>query len=124
MKKRSDPRHLARVKAVKALFANSFSEGKSTSTDLSQKVLANQTKIDKLIAQNAPAWPLSQIAPIDLAILRLAVYELQFSTKKEPYKVIIDEAVEIAKQYGTNSSPSFINGVLGSIIKKEGTKSS
>lgn len=135
MKKRSDPRHLTRVAAVKSLFANSFSrppttetvgnvgqaENKSASGNLFKKVLAKLGKIDKLIAKNAPAWPLAQIAKIDLAILRLAIYELDFQTKKEPYKVIIDEAVEIAKEYGNDSSPAFINGVLGSIIK-EGVK--
>ena len=73
--------------------------------------------IEKLIVQNAPAWPISQIAPIDLATLRLAVWELLFNTKKEPYKVVVDEAVEIAKEYGSQSSPKFVNGVLGSIIK-------
>ncbi|MEX2028533.1 MAG: transcription antitermination factor NusB [Candidatus Curtissbacteria bacterium] len=119
MKKKSDPRHLARIAAVKDLFASSFSGGKQVSNDLSKKVLAKQTQIDKLIAKNAPAWPLDQIAQIDLAILRLAHYELQFSIKKEPYKVIIDEAVEIAKQYGNDSSPAFVNGVLGSIVARK-----
>ncbi|MBI3342438.1 hypothetical protein HY024_04930 [Candidatus Curtissbacteria bacterium] len=75
--------------------------------------------MDGLIAKNAPAWPLGQIAPIDLAILRLAVYELVYKTDKEPYKVIVDEAVEIAKEYGNEKSGSFVNGVLGSIIKSE-----
>lgn len=119
MKKRSDPRHLARVAAVKDLFANSFSGNKSAQTDLSKKVLAKLSLIDKLIAKNAPAWPINQIAPIDLAILRLAVYELEFNTKKEPYKVVIDEAVEIAKEYGSDASASFINGALGSIMKSK-----
>lgn len=119
MKKRSDPRHLARVKAVKDLFANSFSPNKPASGDLPKKVLAKQSSIDKLITANAPAWPLAQIAKIDLAVLRLAIYELGFQTKKEPYKVIIDEAVEIAKQYGNDASPAFINGVLGSIVARK-----
>ncbi len=123
MKKGSDPRHLARVAAVKNLFANSFSESKSASSDLSKKIFDKQSAIDKLITQNAPAWPLAQIAHIDLAVLRLAIYELEFQTKKEPYKVVIDEAVEIAKEYGNDSSPAFINGVLGSIIKSESRNS-
>lgn len=118
MKKKSDPRHLARVAAVKDLFANSFSKDKQTSNALAKKVLAKKTQIDKLVALNAPAWPLDQVAQIDLSILRLAAYELRFSIKKEPYKVIIDEAVEIAKQYGSDSSAAFVNGVLGSIMAK------
>lgn len=80
------------------------------------QVLANIKSTDKLISQMAPAWPISQIAPIDLAILRLSVWELMFK-KEEPYKVIVDEAVEIAKEFGGEASPKFINGVLGSIIK-------
>ncbi len=123
MKKRSDPRHLVRVAAVKGLFANSFAGGKPSSLTLSTKVLAKKKDIDKLIAKNAPAWPIEQIAPIDLAILELAIYELEYE-KKEPYKVIIDEAVEIAKEYGGKSSASFVNGVLGSIIKKGNKKES
>ena len=72
-----------------------------------------------MIAQNAPAWPIEQINPVDLATLRLAIYELLYKKKKEPYKVIIDEAVEIAKDYGTETSGSFINGVLGAIVKSK-----
>ena len=62
-------------------------------------------------------FPISKIAKIDVAILRLAVYELIFE-KNTPPKVIIDEAIELAKEYGSDSSPSFVNGVLGSIYKK------
>lgn len=72
-----------------------------------------------MITKSAPAWPIEQISPIDLAILRLSIYELVFSEKKEPYKVVVDEAVEIAKEYGNESSGAFVNGVLGSIIKSE-----
>ena len=55
--------------------------------------------------------------PTELAALRLAIWELIFKKQKEPYKVIIDEAVEIAKEYGSETSGSFVNGVLGSIVK-------
>lgn len=79
--------------------------------------MANLKGIDREITKNATAWPLSQIAPMDLAILRLAIYELLYKDKKEPYKVIIDEAVEIAKEYGNQSSASFVNGVLGTVVK-------
>ncbi len=118
MKTRSDPRHKTRVSAVKSLFASSFTKSRpEVETTLPARVLAKIAEIDKLVKQNAPAWPLEQISPIDLAILRLAIYELVFKERKEPYKVIVDEAVEIAKEYGNEKSGSFINGVLGSIIK-------
>ena len=116
MKTKSDPRHQNRVATVKELFAWHFKRETETST-LAQKVLEHLKEIDKIIGKNAPAWPVAQIAPIDLAVLRLAIYELLFKEKKEPYKVVIDEAVEIAKEYGSQTSGSFINGVLGSIVK-------
>ncbi len=73
--------------------------------------------IDKVIAKAAPDWPVGKIARIDLAILRLALWELLI-VKKEPAKVIIDEAVELAKEYGNDHSPKFINGALGTVLKK------
>lgn len=73
-------------------------------------------KIDKLIEKAAPEWPLEQIAVIDLAILRLAIYELLYC-KDIPPKVAIDEAVELAKTYGGSNSSKFINGVLGTIYR-------
>ena len=118
MKLKSDPRHKERVNAVKNLFEKSFRPQVPTSS-LAKSVFENRKQTDKLLKKYAPAWPLSQIPPIDLAILRLAIYELLFKTKREPYKVIVDEAVEIAKEYGNKASFSFINGVLGSIIKEE-----
>ena len=119
MKLKSDPRHQARVAAVKKLFEAVFHpNGKSDEDELAKRVLEKQKEIDRLIKKSATAWPIEQISPIDLAILRLAIFELMFETKKEPYKVVIDEAVEIAKEYGNASSGSFINGVLGSIIKR------
>ena len=73
--------------------------------------------IDPLIEKAAPEFPLDKIGKVDLAILRLAVYELVVD-KKEPEKVIIDEAVELAKVFGGDGSPPFVNGVLGSILEK------
>jgi len=64
----------------------------------------------------APEWPLEQINKIDLAILRLAIWELTIK-QKEPPKVIIDEAIELGKTYGSEKSSSFINGVLGTVFK-------
>ncbi len=118
MKKKSDPRHQMRIQTVKSLFAESFKTESADNKSQTAQILTNLKKIDKIIEKNAPAWPIEQISPLDLATLRLAVWELFFKDKKEPLKVIIDEAVEIAKAYGSENSPSFINGVLGSIIKK------
>jgi len=72
--------------------------------------------LDKKIGNAAPTWPIDKLNKIDLAILRLAVFEL--SNKSTPPKVVIDEAVELAKEFGSEASPSFINGVLGTIFKQ------
>ena len=118
MKKGSDPRHTIRVQIFKTLFEKSFRpEAKIEKNSVAGQIIAKQKEIDNLIKKNAPVWPVSQITPTDLTTLRLAIWELLFNKKKEPYKVIIDEAVEIAKQYGSETSGSFVNGVLGSIIK-------
>lgn len=116
MKTAKDPRHEKRKKATKELFSWSFQEQKCQEP-LTKKVIKNLKKIDKIVEESAPQFPIEQINKIDLAILRLAVYELIFG-KTAPYKVIIDEAVELAKEYGSEKSPKFINGVLGTIVKK------
>lgn len=121
MKTPFDPRHQKRQEAVQTLFAWGFQE-KPTKNELAKTIIANLEKLDKLIIEAAPQWPLEQINRIDLAILRLAVYELEIS-QKEPLKVIIDEAVELAKEFGSESSPAFVNGVLGKIVKKETNES-
>ncbi len=77
-------------------------------------VLKHRDNLDQVIAQHAPEWPLDQIAIIDRNILRIAIHELT-QDKKLPVKVVINEAVEIAKLFGAEGSPRFINGVLGSI---------
>jgi N utilization substance protein B len=117
MKTPYDPRHIKRQKAVKNLFRWSFQSKQTIKNKLAQKVLIHQKKIDQVISQSAPDWPINQVNRIDLAILRLAIYELVV-VKKEPPKVIIDEAVELAKRYGSEKSSSFVNGVLGTILKK------
>lgn len=71
-------------------------------------------EIDAVIAKHAPEWPLDQIASIDRNILRIASWEFAIQ-RKTPVKVAINEAVELAKTYGSDSAPRFINGVLGSI---------
>lgn len=117
MKTPYDPRHIKRQKTVKNLFRWSFQSKQKIENKLAKSILDRQKKIDKIIAESAPDWPIEQINRIDLAILRLAVYELVI-VKKEPPKVIIDEAVELAKRYGSEKSSSFVNGVLGTILKK------
>lgn len=73
--------------------------------------------IDAIIVETAPEWPLEQISSIDRSVLRLGVYELQF-LKEVPPKVAINEAVELAKTFGGESSGKFVNGVLGTLFKK------
>lgn len=73
-------------------------------------------EIDELIEKSATNWSFARIAKVDLSILRLAIYELKFTDV--PQKVAVNEAVEIAKEYSTEKSPRFINGVLGSVIKE------
>jgi N utilization substance protein B len=117
-----DQRHVERMKVIQNLFASSFPDLKDNLPyeDLpqTQEVLKNVEKIDAVIAKNAPKFPLDRIAKADLAVLRLAVYELQIDPK-EPEKVVINEAVELAKEFGGDKSYAFINAVLGSIVKND-----
>ena len=115
MKTKHDPRHLRRIRAMQALFAWDFKRSRVGPT--LKKIVFHVKQIDKLIAKAAPQWPIEKIAKIDLAILRLAIYELIF-VKKEPPRVIIDEAVELAKSYGAEQSSSFVNGVLGTVYEQ------
>ena len=77
-------------------------------------VIAYLEQMDTLIARYAPEWPLDQMAVIDRNILRIAIYEF-LATDETPVKVAINEAVELAKVYGSDSAPRFINGVLGTL---------
>lgn len=84
-------------------------------------VIKNQKKIDEIITKAAPEWPISQISVVDRNILRIGLYELLFCNKKEiPSKVAINEAIEIAKSFGSESSGRFINGVLGTVYREIG----
>jgi N utilization substance protein B len=83
--------------------------------EIAAKVYERREEFDQHIASSAPQWPIDKLNRIDLSILRLAVFEL-LNTDTPP-KVVIDEAVELAKEFGSESSPSFINGVLGNILK-------
>lgn len=144
MKKKNDNRHEARKIVLQALFEWSFnstdieeiakrnlesdfyqydtSEPKAEiNTDLVSFILKGTTEnldtIDEIITKAAPEWPLEQIAKIDLEILRIAIFEL-YIARNVPPKVAIDEAVELAKQFGGDNSSKFVNGVLGTVVKE------
>ena len=92
--------------------------GEEFARDLFYGVLDHREEIDALIARYAPEWPVDQIAIIDRNILRIAIFEI-LHQKDTPIKVAINEAVELAKQFGSDSSSRFVNGVLGSLVAKE-----
>jgi N utilization substance protein B len=84
-------------------------------------VLGKQSELDLVIEKAAPEWPIDRIAPVDRNILRLGLYELLFSDRSEvPAKVAINEAIELAKQFGGENSSRFVNGVLGAVYKEIG----
>ena len=134
----TDPRHTSRKLALSSIFSWSFcepdidknvetsaeileEEGVSYDNELTKFIVngvrEHTDEIDKIIEECAPDWPLDKIAKIDLVILRIAIFEMLFG-KKTPVKVAIDEAVEIAKEYGNDTSHKFINGVLGTVVEK------
>lgn len=81
-------------------------------------VLSYRERLDSLIHRFAPEWPVDQLAIVDRSILRLALYELGAAASDTPPKVVINEAVELAKGYGSDSSPRFVNGVLGAALEE------
>lgn len=84
-------------------------------------VMAKQPELDLVIEKAAPEWPIDRISPVDRNILRLGLYELLFADRKEvPAKVAINEAIELAKQFGGDNSSRFVNGVLGAVYKEIG----
>ncbi len=141
-------RHLGRIVALQSLYEYEFrmdAEDKSASIDeilsrnleryeqeiedtdfvseLVNGVLQYQEDLDNQIRPLAPEWPLEQIARIDRNILRLGLYELLYRAAQVPPKVAINEAVELAKAFGSDNSSKFINGVLGTAYRTlvEGT---
>lgn len=85
--------------------------------ELTEGILKNKEKIDEIIEKTAPEWPLSQINLLDRNILRIGIYELLYEDKDAvPPKVAINEAIELAKNYGGENSRKFINGVLGTVF--------
>ncbi|MDP3941490.1 MAG: transcription antitermination protein NusB [bacterium] len=116
MKTPHDPRHQRRKRLLEELFKRDFAEQQIS--DDAKKIFSSHTILDQKIHEVAPEFPIEKINKIDLAILRLAVYELTIDTK-EPPRVVVDEAIELAKEYGGDASPAFINGALGKLVKHD-----
>lgn len=92
-------------------------EDKSFVTDLVHGIISETDNLDEKLQPIAPDWPLEQIARVDRTVLRIGLYELLFLQDKVPSKVAINEAVELAKAFGSNNSSKFINGVLGTAYR-------
>ncbi len=116
----ADPRHLRRIAVMQQLFAFTFHQSEELKTAFVEKHphLAELIKeiegIDQDIARLAPERPIPDINKVDLAILRTIMFE--WKTTQTPKKVLIDEAVELAKEFGTESSSRFVNGVLAHLL--------
>jgi transcription antitermination factor NusB len=123
----SDVRHNRRVKLMQDLFACTFSD-ENTKLCLKEKpedsivvaIIKNLEELDAKIKAAAPERPLSEINKVDLAILRLIVHESD--TKKTPKKVLLNEAIEMAKFFSAENSPGFVNGALAKIILEDTKK--
>jgi N utilization substance protein B len=130
-------RHRARVAALQALYeidctdhqpalvierrlaeADLPDSGQEFARELVQGVLDHQDHLDSMIGRYAPDWPVDQIAVIDRNVLRISIFEI-FIRDDTPVKVAINEAVELAKRFGSDSASRFVNGVLGSLVAKE-----
>ena len=131
-------RHIARIVALQTLFELDFAanspesilertikikaltgEAAAFAGELVNGVLANKQRLDDAIRRFAPAFPVDQLSSMDRNILRLSLYELLISDTTPP-KVAVNEAVELAKEFGADTSPKFVNGVLGSVISDTG----
>lgn len=114
-----DQRHAKRAENLQQLFACTFTEENlqkclATKEGNLKQLLENLSALDEKIQKVAPERPLSDINKIDLAILRLVVFESEH--KKTPKKVLLDEAIELAKEFGSENSPRFINGALAKLL--------
>ena len=86
--------------------------------EMARGIKENNEEITEIISKNLKkGWTIDRISTVDLAVLKLAIYEIKY--KKEPFKIIINEAVNLAKKYGEESSPSFVNGVLASVVAEK-----
>ncbi|NTW14154.1 MAG: transcription antitermination factor NusB [Candidatus Moranbacteria bacterium] len=103
------------------MFAPGLEGNENLALRLVEGIAKEQKTIDELITKCAPEWPIEQIASVDRAILRLGIFELLYGDYDEvPPKVAINEAIELAKSFGSDSSPKFVNGVLGTIYREMG----
>ena len=137
----SSSRRRSRIAAFQALFESDVSgrdpletldrymseshlsdEGRTFARDLVTGVVEGGAAIDEVIEHYAPAFPLADMAPVDRNVLRLAIYEVLFDNRRAPLRVAINEAVEIAKGYGSESSGRFVNGVLGAVALQAATE--
>lgn len=140
MKVKADPRHNSRRLALSSIFCWLFNDTEAEACALISKehleesdidetlvkhivdgVKTNLDEIDRIIGESAPEWPLDKISKVDLVILRIAIFEILFG-KRAPVRVAIDEAIEVAKEYGNDTSHKFVNGVLGTVVEKYGDK--
>ncbi len=132
-----DARHTGRILALQTLFAQDVCEQSqdplewladeddyyvdsvSFGRELVEGVNCEALSIDQKIYDYAPAWPTDQLSVVDRNILRIALYEVLFQ-KKAPIKSVVNEAVELAKSFGSDTSARFVNGVLGSVVSDIG----
>jgi N utilization substance protein B len=134
-------RHLGRIVALQSLYEYEFRREVETDVDVNEivkrntdryetaiddkefivelveGVIAKTTDLDEQLQPIAPGWPISQIARIDRNVLRIGLYELLYRSESIPPKVAINEAVELAKAFGSDNSSKFINGVLGTALR-------
>ena len=109
-----------RISLLESLYQMEFQDQPNSAPPLLQNIQSKKEEIDFLLKKYSQNWKLERMALMDLTILRLAVYEIMFSEKKESPKIFINEAIELSKIYGSSDSPKFINGILDAIAKKEG----
>ncbi|MFS8159623.1 MAG: transcription antitermination factor NusB [Candidatus Roizmanbacteria bacterium] len=114
-----DPRHKKRMEIVQELFASSYGVPEEKVDETTTQILSQAKEIDLKIDEFATTHQSDKIAKVDLCILRLAVYELLYK-KDVPVKVIINEAVDLAKEFAGEKSPGFVNAVLGGVYEKYG----
>ncbi len=107
-----DPQHVLQYLVEDEELAQ---DGAEFALGLVEGVTNHRTELDSIIARHAPEWPVDQLAIIDRNILRIALFELQY-TGDVPIKVAINEAIELAKTFGSDTAPRFINGVLGAFL--------
>ncbi|PJE63824.1 hypothetical protein COU89_01085 [Candidatus Roizmanbacteria bacterium CG10_big_fil_rev_8_21_14_0_10_45_7] len=126
MKKELDPRHVFRKGIIQALYSKTFEHTTVPPLSAKQKAICKdieqqQEEINTIIDTYATTFDHTKMAKVDYAILQQGVYELLFTDKPEPYKVVIDEAVELAKEYGSDSSSKLVNGILAKAYSDHAT---